>query len=143
MLKKFIKVTCPSCGIKHAGNTYALCQMTTYLDKNYCFNCSFWLVKIDQKDVQEEKGIVIVDSRMYKIGSGQRGRNGGFGGAEFKLKKIGSDEIIVTKDLNSLGMIPRRFRSALPSTHIFVKDGYNDNDSSENSGEIDRNRNDG
>lgn len=67
--------------------------------------------------VKEKEDHVVIDGLCYYISPYDEG----FGGYQHKIRKFGSDEIIVTKNLWYNGKVPEKFRSYLPDNAEFVR----------------------
>ena len=99
---------CPVCGKELENPPY-------YNDccSDECFHIDFWRNALDDE-------AIIIDGHCYHIGI-EPGDAGdpedpencrsflGFGGQEFKIRKFGSDEIIVTHNLWHQGEVPLEF----------------------------------
>ena len=93
---------CPVCGKELENPPYynGCCS-------DECFHIDFWRNALDDE-------AIIIDGHCYHIGvepADLLNYEGylGFGGQEFKIRKFGSDEIIVTHNLWHQGEIPLEF----------------------------------
>lgn len=106
--------TCHFCG-KHYSRT---CNDESYIGNN-CFDCSFWIEKIDMP-AEDEARRVIVDGEHYMIGIDDTGIIKGFGGRKFTVL-FHDGRIVETTNLWCQGEIPDRFRKWLPDNAVFLK----------------------
>lgn len=110
---KKIKI-CEFCGREFSRT----CEPNAY-NGNNCFNCSFWIKKIELSDEDEDRR-VIVDRQHYRLGNDDPGAFRGFGGRKFTIL-FQDGRIIETSNLWHQGEIPERFRKWLPDNAIFVE----------------------
>lgn len=106
--------TCKFCG---SGFTRR-CEPESYIGNN-CFDCSFWLKKINLPEKDEARR-VIVDGQHYRIGSVHSGPFRGFGGRKFVIL-FDDTRVIETFCLWHQGQIPEMFREWLPDNAVFVQ----------------------
>ena len=104
--------TCEFCG----SDFKRRCEPSAYIGNN-CFDCSFWMRKIEMPDEDEDRR-VIVDGNHYRIGD-STGPFRGFGGRKFKIL-FDSGRIVETSCLWSQGEIPERFHKWFPDNAVFV-----------------------
>lgn len=93
---------CPVCGKELENPPYynGFCS-------DECFHIHFWRIVLDDE-------AIIINGSCYHIGvepEDPKNYRGflGFDGSEFKIRKFGSDEIIVTHNLWCQGEIPLEF----------------------------------
>jgi len=100
------------------GNGFTrTCDPESYI-RDSCFDCSFWLKKINMSAADEARR-VIVDGQHYRLGSSPSGPFRGFGGREFIIV-FHDGRIVETSCLWHQDEIPERFRRWLPDNAIFV-----------------------
>lgn len=94
---------CPVCGKELENPPYynGFCS-------DECFHIHFWRIVLDDE-------AIIINGSCYHIGpepEDPKNYRGflGFGGQEFKIRKFGSDEIIVTHNLWCQGDLPEDFK---------------------------------
>jgi len=104
---------CEFCGSDFAKT----CEEGSYIGNN-CFDCSFWMKKIEMPDEDEDRR-VIVDGDHYRIGIDETGPFRGFGGREFTIL-FQDGRRVKTKNLWCQGEIPERFRKWFPDNAVFV-----------------------
>jgi hypothetical protein len=99
----------------------AFCEpiRTTIKESNICFNCQHWL-RIEETLSDDRR--YIINNASYFVRDDINANDGfrGFGGAEFKIKRFGSDEIVVTHNLWCQGEIPEHWRKRLPNNAEFI-----------------------
>jgi len=84
-----------------------------------CRSCRYW-ISVIRESLNGER--VIVDGQHYTIvgdGDGAVGR--GFGGRKFVIEFFEDGRRVETENLWTQGLIPERFREALPDNAKFVK----------------------
>lgn len=104
--------TCECCG----NNFSRTCEPESYIGNN-CFDCSFWLKKINLPE-EDEARRVIVNSQHYRLGSVHSGPFRGFGGRKFTVLFL--DGRVVETCLWHQGQIPKEFRQWLPDNAVFL-----------------------
>jgi hypothetical protein len=84
---------------------------------NNCFDCSFWVRKINLtgEDIARR---VVVEGQHYMVAP-EDGSFKGFGGRRFHIRFFDGREID-TGNLWHQGIIPVRFREAMPDNAVFV-----------------------
>lgn len=94
---------CPVCGKELENPPYynGCCS-------DECFHIDFWRNALDDE-------AIIIDGACYHIGEEPEDLKNyqgflGFDGSEFKIRKFGSDEIIVTHNLWHQGDLPEDFK---------------------------------
>ena len=105
--------TCGFCGSVFTKR----CEPNAYIGNN-CFDCSFWMKKIELSDEDEDRR-VIVDGQHYRIGNNGAGPFRGFGGRKFIILFL-DGRIIQTRCLWDQGTVPERFKKWFPDNAIFV-----------------------
>jgi hypothetical protein len=105
--------TCRCCGKTYIKNL----DRDVYLGAN-CFDCSFWLRKIDYTEDLADRRVVI-DGNHYMISEVKSTYPRGFNGELFIIQFF-DGRIIKTNNLWSQGSIPERFRKMLPDNAIFL-----------------------
>ena len=86
-----------------------------------CFHCEFWESKISSLSNPRR---IIVDGECYwRDDDAPAGTKGflGFGGAEFKIKRFDTPEIIISHNMWGQGSIPDRWRDIFKDNAEFVK----------------------
>ncbi len=106
--------TCELCG---KGFT-RICEPKSYIG-NCCFDCSFWLRKIEISD-EDEARRVIVDGHHYRLGIDNSAPFRGFGGRKFTVV-FHDGRVVNTCCLWHQGEVPERFRSWLQDNAVFVE----------------------
>lgn len=111
---------CPKCGgvikLRWAEPYPALLK-----EKGICFHCEFWESKIPSLSNPRR---IIVDGECYwRDDDAPAGTRGflGFGGAEFKIKRFDTPEIIISHNMWGQGPIPDRWRDIFKDNAEFVK----------------------
>ncbi|WDP93379.1 MAG: hypothetical protein HUN04_22710 [Desulfobacter sp.] len=85
--------------------------------RNNCYDCSFWLCKMEYPDFMAERR-AIIDGSHYIIRAETDGLRG-FGGRKFIIQFF-DGRIIETNNLWCQGEIPDRFRKRLPDNAVFL-----------------------
>ena len=87
-----------------------------------CYNCNFWVDKLEQSD---NINVARIDNNHYTIGKEDDNRGfRGHAGRQFKIKFYKdrySGNPITTTNLWHQGEIPKRFRPFLPNNAEFIK----------------------
>jgi hypothetical protein len=104
---------CEFCGSEYSRT----CEDDAYIGNN-CFDCSFWLKKINLPE-EDEARLVIVDGQHYRLGLNNSAPFRGFGGRKFTVL-FHDGRIVETSCLWHQGEIPEEFRKWLPDNAIFV-----------------------
>ncbi|MBU1387812.1 MAG: hypothetical protein KKE62_06345 [Proteobacteria bacterium] len=107
---------CEFCGKSYSKT----CSDEAYIENN-CFDCSFWMEKIEMS-AEDENRRVIVNGQHYRIGNDDAGIYRGFGGRKFNIL-FHDGRVIETNNLWHQGTIPNRFREMLPDNAIFLQPG--------------------
>jgi hypothetical protein len=105
--------TCEFCG---SGFTRR-CEPESYIGNN-CFDCSFWLKKINLPE-EDEARRVIVDGQHYRLGLNNSGPFRGFGGRKYTIL-FNDNRVVETSCLWHQGAIPERFRGKLLNNAVFI-----------------------
>ena len=105
--------TCQCCGKTYSKNL----DPEVYLDGN-CFDCSFWLRKIDFPEELANRRVV-VGGEHFMISEATTPCFQGFGGRQFIIQFF-DGRIISTNNLWNQGAIPDRFREMLPDNAILL-----------------------
>ena len=111
---------CKSCG-GYIKLNFVEPVRTKLLKKEICFYCDFWET-IEESLSSPQR--VIIDGKSYWINP-DVDRNtsfAGFGGAEFKIQKFDSEDIIVTHNLWHQGTVPDHFKERIKNNAKFIKD---------------------
>ena len=103
---------CETCGKKFVKNL----SKDSYHGGN-CFDCSFWLQKVELPDDLKERQIII-NSEHYMIGDDDSLFRG-FGGRRYDIAFFNGKQI-KTNNLWYQGEIPSRFQGLLPNNAVFV-----------------------
>ena len=106
--------TCELCGNEFTK----ICEPESYVE-NCCFDCSFWLRKINMSEADEAKR-VIVDGQHYRLGSAHSGPFRGFGGRKFTIV-FHDGRVVETSCLWHQGEIPKKFKGRLLDNAIFLQ----------------------
>ena len=104
---------CKCCGKPYTKNLVP----DAYLGDN-CFDCSFWLMKIDISK-EEMARRVIVGGVHFSIGDEIDGPFRGHGGRKFIIQFF-DGRVIETTNLWFQGKIDDRFRERLPDNAVFL-----------------------
>jgi len=105
---------CEFCGREYSRT----CEDDAYIGKN-CFDCSFWIKKINLPE-EDEARRVIVDDQHYRLGLDNSVPFRGFGGRKFKVL-FHDGRVVKTSCLWHQGEVPERFRSWLQDNAVFVQ----------------------
>lgn len=104
--------TCQFCGKIYSRT----CDDGSYIGNN-CFECSFWMEKMEMSDEDEDRR-VIVNGQHYRLGNGDTGPFKGFGDKKFTISFL-DGRIVESRNLWCQGKIPDRFRKLLPDNALF------------------------
>ena len=102
---------CRECGKKYTQTTV---DYLIDLGKFYCFDCAFW---IDRLQYVDDPNHVIIDGHYFVVGSGN---SNGMGGREHRIIRNDGREI-TTSDLWHNGRIDDRFKDRLKDNAVFGK----------------------
>ena len=105
--------TCGSCG----NDFTRRCKSNAYIGNN-CFDCSFWIKKIDISE-EDQARRVIVNGQHHRLGIDNVGPFRGFGGRAFRIQ-FQDGRIVETSNLWHQGEIPEKFREWLPDNATFI-----------------------
>ena len=106
---------CIICGNDSRNNNpdnFVLGPIRTIMERDkVCFNCAFWIEKIELHD---DSTFVIHGTRYHDGGAVDKKTTRGFlgqGGRDVKIQRLDTDEIIETNNLWCQGDIPEHFRT--------------------------------
>ena len=99
---------CTECGVYFVPNL----DSDAYIDHN-CFNCSFWLEKIDMDPVDKREQTIINGVHMMACPSTD-GPFQGMGGRQHIFEYFDDGRMVFCDNVWYQGEIPERFRDRLP-----------------------------
>lgn len=107
---------CRICGKADSPTSW----MKNVLRNNLCFSCTFWT---NIKEEYDKGDKIIIDGKAYHI-SDEKSTSffRGFGGTQFVIQRLDTNEIIITTNLWHNGKIPDRFKNQLPDNAKFIKE---------------------
>lgn len=113
---------CVHCGEMVKTNNWSDEFKKALIDNNICTSCHFWNEKYENVNNPNQ---IVVKGVCYYMGPNKNytGRDKsllGFGGHEWKIKKLNSDEIIQCNNLWHNGEIPELWRSKIPNNAEFI-----------------------
>lgn len=108
--------TCHRCGKTERSSNWYPSFAQLLFQKKVCFQCQFWLEKIDIKD---QSRVVRIENWHYLIGDEGRAFPG-FNGRKFEIKFHDGREVATT-NLWCQGEIPESFRAELPNNAVFKR----------------------
>ena len=120
---------------KYTGYMCSKCQAPTVpayspptgqqmIDRQLCFHCNYWENKAEELRANANPRRIIIDHNIYMdAGYNKKDTRGylGFGGREFRYRRVGSDEVILTNNLWSGGVLPPEYWPEFPDNAEFVK----------------------
>ena len=119
---------------KYTGYACSSCQAPTVpayspptgqrmIDRQLCFHCDYWEEVANALRTSSDPKRIIVDHNVYyDYGhSNDNTSHLGFGGREFKYRRIDSDDVVSTNNLWSGARLPCKYWDELPDTAVFVK----------------------
>lgn len=92
------------------------------IDRQLCFHCNYWENKAEELHTAPDPRRIIVDHNIYMDVGYSRGTRAhlGFGGREFRYRRVGSDEVILTNNLWTGGSLPPEYWAEFPDNAEFV-----------------------
>ena len=102
---------CKICG-RIFGTNYVESTKKRLIETNTCLSCCFWE---DKEKMLSDKNFFVIEGAAYykKNDVSKYSSFVGFGGAEFKIRRFGSDEIITTRNLWHNGEIYEWFKDRI------------------------------
>lgn len=105
------------------------CDVRTIMEETgFCYSCSFWEIHARSWESGNREGIYFINgTRYHDCGIVDKSKMRwplGHGGRDFKIRLLGSDEIIKTNNLWCQGDVPELFKKRLPDNAEFVKDTH-------------------
>lgn len=113
MLEQKPVKTCRCCGEEYREDYLSCAELTRMQRDGICFICAFWSLRADQG------GKTVIDGCFYSPGRRTSGEFRGCAGRRFDIEYLDGKRI-TTFDLWVGGVIPERWRSALPDTARFL-----------------------
>ena len=105
---------CAICGQDYRENCMSGAELTRMQEKGICFTCAFW-------DIRAERGAkTVIDGCTYSPGRRTSGEFRGCAGRRFDIEYFDGKRI-TTYDLWVGGVIPERWRAAVPDTARFLR----------------------
>lgn len=118
---------------KYTGYACSKCQVPTVpsysppigqrmIDRQLCFYCDYWEQKAIELRTDQNPRRLIINHHIY-LDAGRSRDNPthlGFGGREFKYRRIGSNDIVSTNNLWSGARLPPEYWPEFPDTAEFV-----------------------
>jgi hypothetical protein len=90
--------------------------------RQFCYTCDYWLHSVPPNG----QTIMRADGEVYEIlpdlPQGKPGMRG-YGGREFRFKKLETGEVTVSHNVWHRGTVPERFRDRLPDDARILKIG--------------------
>lgn len=113
-------ITCHECGLRDIP-TYDSATRRRMVEENLCFNCLFWLRRLEwSQDPDKSDYRVVIDHHLYSIGTATTPSHlNGFGGTWFYIERFDGVRC-KTCDLWHGGRIPRHFRNRFPNNAMFL-----------------------
>ena len=121
---------------KYTGYACSKCQAPTVpsyapptgqqmIDRQLCFHCNYWEEMANELRTNKNPRRIIVDHHIYMDAGYSKDaqwyqRHLGFGGREFRYRRVGSDEVILTNNMWSNGVLPPEYWAEFPDTAEFV-----------------------
>ena len=92
------------------------------IDRQLCFHCNYWEEMANELRTATDPRRLIINHRIYlDAGYSKDARTFlGFGGREFRYRRVGSDEVILTNNLWSGATLPPEYWAEFPDTAEFV-----------------------
>ena len=116
---------CKHCGKEFKADAYMDFDNPKYSHKHYCFDCTFWLPKVDMKKANDPTQ-VIVGGVHYRIcpETGRKGLGAGHGGAKFYIKFF-DGRVVTSSNLWCQGHIDSPWTDILVNNAEFVNPNNN------------------
>ena len=119
---------------KYTGYMCSKCQAPTVpsyapptgqqmIDRQLCFHCNYWEeVANELRTGKNPRRTIIINHRIYMDAGYSKNARAllGFGGREFRYRRVGSDEVILTNNLWSGSALPPEYWAEFPDTAEFV-----------------------
>lgn len=93
------------------------------IDRQLCFHCNYWENKAEELRTTTDPRRLIIDHYIYMDAGYSKDARSllGFGGREFRYRRVGSDEVILTNNLWAGSVLPPEYWAEFTDTAEFVK----------------------
>lgn len=94
------------------------------IDRQLCFNCNYWEGKAEELRTTTDPRRLIIGHNIYMDAGYSKGASAylGFGGREFRYRRVGSDEVILTNNLWSGSVLPPEYWAEFPDNAEFIRE---------------------
>lgn len=114
--EKILAEPCQICG-DYVETNYS--HGSELVKRGICFLCNFWYEI--EKTLNDPRRFIIDGESYWRKDDAPAGTSFvGYGGHEFHIQRIGSNEIITTKNLWHQGVISEAFKTRIPNNAIFI-----------------------
>ena len=120
-MQKYTGYMCSKCQAP-AVPSYAPPIGQQMIDRQLCFHCNYWEEMANELRANENPRRIIIGHHIYMDAGYSKDARGllGFGGHEFRYRRVGSDEVVLTNNLWSGDVLPPEHWAEFPDTAEFV-----------------------